>query len=874
MQKVLYDIINENEIKKLKYGPNCIIGNMKKKLIVNKTDNDYIISKNYCKHQGGMFVEDVEDIVKCCRHGWKLNTKTLEYTNPENCYKQERLIQEFDDGNMLIFEYKEEFWNVDHYFSLPFKIESKNIDLNIFNVQFINHACLKFICDDITFYTDPWLIGSGISRGWWLLYKSQDDWLKNICKANFIWISHNHEDHLNIHTLKEIYNVNPNLCFIMGDLKCNIWIKKIQDIGFKNVYFLNFHIWYKINNNTKIMIIKDAVAPDLDTALLIQYKDKRVFINVDCNNPNNGILPNNIDLLLSDFASGASGFPSLFYEMFSEEKVLSLAESKKLSFRKKVKGLIEKTGSKGFIPYAGYFTEAHPTDNMIKKLNIKNNVDDILKEFKEDFKDLCVWKPFPNGLFNILKMQGEELTRPIEDYYENDWNFNKYLLEYEQYNDHIFFEGNAFLQEYFKWANFKNYDLILHIVESSDDFKKVENNFLVDFINLTFPTEIPSNRNYLRMRVRKKQFRKILIEGDLWEAFYSGFGARYYVEPDIFHYNFIGHFSWRLPQETFTNFYNETLQNFKTEKYKDTANLLLSNNDTITKNNILNEEDNKISKPFIVYYENEKYDIGSFLHQHPGGSSILLDYENKEIKQAFMDFNHSNYALNLLKKYKLSNIHNKKDIVYKIIKKVNLNHNTIRLDLETDIKDEIDNKENLSTYYNFNINNISRPYTPIKYDNDSNNLSFIIKIYNDGKLTPIINNLSENDSISLEKQSGSLTEELIEKYDIVNYICGGSGITPLFKLIDYFKYKNKQPKKFTVLNSIRNTNDLILTDNVNNINLHNIITSQQGRINLETLEKYFTNEKQLFILCGPKNMEINLTKIIKNKYLDSQVIVL
>ena len=35
MQKILYDIINENDIKKLKYGPNCIIGDMKKKLIIN-----------------------------------------------------------------------------------------------------------------------------------------------------------------------------------------------------------------------------------------------------------------------------------------------------------------------------------------------------------------------------------------------------------------------------------------------------------------------------------------------------------------------------------------------------------------------------------------------------------------------------------------------------------------------------------------------------------------------------------------------------------------------------------------------------------------------------------------------------------------------
>ena len=34
---------------------------------------------------------------------------------------------------------------------------------------------------------------------------------------------------------------------------------------------------------------------------------------VDCTNPNGGRLPENPDMMLSDFAGGASGFPMTFY---------------------------------------------------------------------------------------------------------------------------------------------------------------------------------------------------------------------------------------------------------------------------------------------------------------------------------------------------------------------------------------------------------------------------------------------------------------------------------------------------------------------------------------------------------------------------------
>lgn len=38
-----------------------------------------------------------------------------------------------------------------------------------------------------------------------------------------------------------------------------------------------------------------------------------ILNTVDCTRPNGGRLPQNVDLMMSDFAGGASGFPSTFY---------------------------------------------------------------------------------------------------------------------------------------------------------------------------------------------------------------------------------------------------------------------------------------------------------------------------------------------------------------------------------------------------------------------------------------------------------------------------------------------------------------------------------------------------------------------------------
>lgn len=72
----------------------------------------------------------------------------------------------------------------------------------------------------------------------------------------------------------------------------------------------------------------------------------------------------------------------------------------------------------------------------------------------------------------------------------------------------------------------------------------------------------------------------------------------------------------------------------------------------LEKDKIVDSENLENYSDFIVYYENEKYDISNFITNHPGGKKVLLLQKNKDITELFKKFNHSNHASKLLETMK------------------------------------------------------------------------------------------------------------------------------------------------------------------------------------------------------------------------------
>jgi hypothetical protein len=106
------------------------------------------------------------------------------------------------------------------------------------------------------------------------------------------------------------------------------------------------------------------------------------------------------------------------------------------------------------------------------------------------------------------------------------------------------------IEKYFRWADFHG-NLILHVVETSENFEEVIREFLVDFEDLSFPPHRPSrNHRYERMRCRSDVFRHVLRHGLPWEEISIGFQARFFREPDAYNFDFWYHFQNKLPKDS------------------------------------------------------------------------------------------------------------------------------------------------------------------------------------------------------------------------------------------------------------------------------------------------------------------------------------
>eukprot|EP00483_Globobulimina_turgida_P013640 UN13666 len=144
---------------------------------------------------------------------------------------------------------------------------------------------------------------------------------------------------------------------------------------------------------------------------------------------------------------------------------------------------------------------------------------------------------------------------------------------------------------------------------------------------------------------------------------------------------------------------------------------------------------------------------------------------------------------------------------YKLIKKINVTHNTrkFRFALQT-VSTELGLPAGRHVSFRFfeqnaetkEMDEIRRPYTPITSNREKGYFECMIKIYPDGKMSSYLDTLVVNkDYIEARGPMGNITyispgtftikqKKVLNKYQVtkVGMICGGTGITPMFQLIE------------------------------------------------------------------------------------------
>ena len=332
---------------------------------------DYMIYKNSekikiydrkCNHAGGKIISK-NDLHKCPQHNWTFNPETGKYGNGVTKKETEYKI---DKNNLIVI--KEAI--------VPNITKSEKDSL--VKIRFLNHAFLQVKTDLFKFSTDPWAIGPAFNTGWWLRFKTKKDWVEELNSCDFIYISHNHPDHLHKITLSK---VRKDMLFLVPNFISDSTGIYLEHLGFKNIFRANFLNEYSFKDTNLILTILKSGDFREDSGIYFSIGNFTCLFDVDSNDINFDRLPK-VDLYASSFAGGASGFP-LMYENFNLEKKRNIIiKEKKFTKSRKVRNL-KKIKPKYFLPYAGFFVEKLKRDKFILVNNKKNNIKDYKKISQE-----------------------------------------------------------------------------------------------------------------------------------------------------------------------------------------------------------------------------------------------------------------------------------------------------------------------------------------------------------------------------------------------------------------------------------------------------------------------------------------------------------
>ena len=521
-QKLPIKIKNEKvniSIKSLKQGIN-----MFNDFFIYKDNIGLKVYDRKCDHANGKLVRKKNKMV-CPLHEWCFDPKKGMYKNL--AIKKEPIEHKINDKGEILIATSE------RKPSLPNLGDSKNI-----SITFISHAFILIESEEFRFAMDPWAIGPAFVGGWWLATQPIKSWKEKLNECDFIYISHNHPDHLNRHTLKF---VRKDMTFIIPNFTSKSVEKILIKIGFKNIVKMDFQKFYKYKDTELFLtILKSGDFRD-DSGIYFTYGDFSLFSAVDANNINFNEFPDKVTLFLSSFAGGASGYP-LCHDHHSEQEKFSIIERNKKSIFAIVRKNVRSMNAKYFMPYAGFFKELAVRDEYIKTNNKKNSVVD----YEKGLKNQSVLNVLLNNKFNFV---GEKLisTEKLETTLES-----KNPEEWISLNIKCEASTDLKIIEYFKKSNFKK-DLTLFLLLTDDNFLNVRKKFTINFKDsiplviknneIEFEDYKEDNNNLLLIKVREHSFYYLINKRLPWENLSIGFQCRLDRKPDVYNSEFWYHFT-------------------------------------------------------------------------------------------------------------------------------------------------------------------------------------------------------------------------------------------------------------------------------------------------------------------------------------------
>lgn len=503
--------------------------NFTKEFIIFKDEELIKVYSRKCDHNGGKLCK-LDGKIACPLHGWEFNPETGAYNNIQVSKKEEDF---FIDGDNIVIPFNQEV------LTLPQKDKNHDIEVTL-----LSHACLLFKTKDFSFATDPWIEGFAFSSGWWTAQFPPKNWVEELNKVDFIYISHNHPDHLNQFTLEK---VRKDMHFIVPKFKNDSVRKLLNRFGFENISSFDFTSYYQYKETDLFFTILKSGDFREDSGFYFTYGNFSCLSTVDSNDLNFLKFPDQVTLFCSSFAGGASGYP-LCFNVVDEDNKLKIVKRNTNAIKSTVAGQVKICNPNYYLPYAGFFSERAPRDEYIKKLNKKNTVDDYIEHlFKEKVEILDI------NTNDSYLFQGQK----IKDLYNIDRSYS-FSEEPVEFYKKVFSEtkfNKDFIENFFKNSCFQD-DLKVYIELTNDDFSETFKHIVVDFSNEikvsfdNFDWESikdlyvqSSKLRHLNIKVRQDSFLWVIQNNMPFEDLSIGFQCRIDRIPNIYNVKFWNHFT-------------------------------------------------------------------------------------------------------------------------------------------------------------------------------------------------------------------------------------------------------------------------------------------------------------------------------------------
>jgi UDP-MurNAc hydroxylase len=226
-------------------------------------------------------------------------------------------------------------------------------------VTYYGQACTLIDAGGIKILTDPWLTEGAYQGTWFHTHilseagVTPETFPKDI---DYLFLSHEHQDHMDVATLKHFRRDIP---FLICRFTTDKFHQYLQKLGFTNIREVESGETLDLGNEVKTTIFR-TVEYTNDSAILVEHNGVRVFNETDCKlgyEDLERIGKLRIDIGFYMF-SGANWYP-MMYE-YPEDKMLDLVRRRRRSLVRSMVQRVRLTKPRFAVPAAGPCTVLDP----------------------------------------------------------------------------------------------------------------------------------------------------------------------------------------------------------------------------------------------------------------------------------------------------------------------------------------------------------------------------------------------------------------------------------------------------------------------------------------------------------------------------------